>query len=121
MAKKKKVKAKKSQETLDSFIRGIFQKPYDFFKKMKSPDWLEKMGELLGKFVSIPKLIQVINIAYEISKQVETDGVDGTIKKEKVMEGINKFCDLINLKLSDTIKNFINELVTVYVKFNVKF
>ncbi len=105
----------------DDFIKRLFQKPYDFFKKLRVPSFIVKLTNLICKYVKIPALGEIIKVAYEISKEVEKDNVPGWIKKQKVVSGINKFAKSLGYEVPKVAANFINELVALYIKLVKKF
>ena len=115
MAKKVK-KVEKKKLTRDDFIKSLFQTSYDFFKKLKAPDFLVKVSDLILSKIRIPQLAQIINVAYKVSKSVEDKKMTGLAKKGEVVKAIEKFTGLIGVKLPTVMKNFINELVCVYIK-----
>ena len=127
MAKKvkKEKKVKKSSEAprrpgesdLSYFIRvKVARVPYEIFKNIKAPSWLEKVTDLILSKIRIPQLSQIIKVAYEVSKDVETKKMSGLAKKGEVVKAIESFTSLIGVKLPTVMKNLINEMVAVYVK-----
>lgn len=101
---------------IDKLIKDFFQKPYDFFKNLAAPKFFVKISQLILKYITIPKLLEIIQVAYKLSNEVENDTVPGYVKKEKVVSGINEFIALLGISLSKTIINFIAELVALYIK-----
>ena len=100
----------------DRFIKDFFQKPYDVIKSVKVPSFVLKVTNLIGSYIKIPALGDIIKVAHEISKEVDTEKVPGWIKKRKVVAGITKFAKSFGYNIPKVAANFINELVAIYIK-----
>lgn len=97
--------------------KSKWQVAYDAIKDWRAPRTLRALIDLAWKIMKqYPKISVIAMEAFEISKEVEKEGIEGYLKKRKVVAGINKIAKKFNVELPTTIANAINELCTLAVK-----